>query len=419
VLTAFNLWSKYTQIKLGKALPLLNNKTFIKKTVLQDMWKKMGNAEKKKWKSRARTYRLSQENTEIDTSKSTKNIANSDTIGDSNEVKDIENQFQSKLVDNDKWNCLGNIEIIHPVSKNHQHVTNFYPDDHENTEIIESMPLKYENDILIVDINDSIQYEENSFLNHDACQSTEGNEVADAISEPGGTESPLKNKSKNKMPTPGGPLTEERIKELGVIKMNDYLSSGTRPQFWEEYFVKVIMHAVNNNELMIKEAAALLGVPYAATYARYRELFGYRNEKLNKISKNQQPFSRSLNGDKRVTNTVSESNEIESLDVNLLQEAKNQASGDDIANIDYDPANISALNDVDMEDGDNYYISKNIATEVEINENTSKIAHKDTSKSSIKITKVQTTSNVDQKYYDQHNSNDEENGLPAPIVIAK
>ena len=72
-----------------------------------------------------------------------------------------------------------------------------------------------------------------------------------------------------------------------------------------------------------------------------------------------------------------------------------------------------------MEDGDNYYISKNIATEVEINENTSKIAHKDTSKSSIKITKVQTTSNVDQKYYDQHNSNDEENGLPAPIVIAK
>ena len=55
-------------------------------------------------------------------------------------------------------------------------------------------------------------------------------------------ESPLKIKGSNKMPTPGGPLTDERIKELGVIKMNDYLSSGTRPQFWEEYFVKVIMH---------------------------------------------------------------------------------------------------------------------------------------------------------------------------------
>ena len=57
-----------------------------------------------------------------------------------------------------------------------------------------------------------------------------------------GMESPLKIKGSNKMPTPGGPLTEERIKELGVIKMNEYLSSGTRPQFWEEYFVKVIMH---------------------------------------------------------------------------------------------------------------------------------------------------------------------------------
>ena len=42
-------------------------------------------------------------------------------------------------------------------------------------------------------------------------------------------------------PTPGGPLTQERIKELGIIKMNDYLSTGTRQQFWEEYYVKVVM----------------------------------------------------------------------------------------------------------------------------------------------------------------------------------
>ena len=42
-------------------------------------------------------------------------------------------------------------------------------------------------------------------------------------------------------PTPGGPLTPERIKELGIIKMNDYLSTGTRQQFWEEYYVKVVM----------------------------------------------------------------------------------------------------------------------------------------------------------------------------------
>ena len=42
-------------------------------------------------------------------------------------------------------------------------------------------------------------------------------------------------------PTPGGPLTNDRIKELGIIKMNDYLSTGTRQQFWEEYYVKVVM----------------------------------------------------------------------------------------------------------------------------------------------------------------------------------
>ena len=68
------------------------------------------------------------------------------------------------------------------------------------------------------------------------------NGVSEPILETGTTESPLKIKGRNKMPTPGGPLTEERIKDLGVIKMNDYLISGTRPQFWEEYFVKVIMH---------------------------------------------------------------------------------------------------------------------------------------------------------------------------------
>ena len=68
------------------------------------------------------------------------------------------------------------------------------------------------------------------------------NGVGEQILETGTTESPLKIKGRNKIPTPGGPLTEERIKDLGVIKMNDYLISGTRPQFWEEYYVKVIMH---------------------------------------------------------------------------------------------------------------------------------------------------------------------------------
>jgi hypothetical protein len=42
-------------------------------------------------------------------------------------------------------------------------------------------------------------------------------------------------------PTPGGPLTEDRIKTLGIVKMNNYVKSGTRQQFWEEYYVRVIM----------------------------------------------------------------------------------------------------------------------------------------------------------------------------------
>jgi len=75
--------------------------------------------------------------------------------------------------------------------------------------------------------------------------------------------------------TPGGPLTEERIQRLGVIKLNDYLVNGTRPQFWEEHFVKVIMHAVKNKEIDVKGAAELLGVSYGTLYGRYRELFGY------------------------------------------------------------------------------------------------------------------------------------------------
>ena len=46
-------------------------------------------------------------------------------------------------------------------------------------------------------------------------------------------------------PTPGGPLTPDRVKELGIVKMNDYLVSGTRQQFWDEYYVKVIMQVSN------------------------------------------------------------------------------------------------------------------------------------------------------------------------------
>ena len=45
-------------------------------------------------------------------------------------------------------------------------------------------------------------------------------------------------------PTPGGPLTEDRVKTLGIVKMNDYIKQGTRHQFWEEYYVRVVMQVL-------------------------------------------------------------------------------------------------------------------------------------------------------------------------------
>jgi len=82
-------------------------------------------------------------------------------------------------------------------------------------------------------------------------------------------------------PTPGGPLTNERIKELGIIKMNDYLATGTRQQFWEEYYVKVVMQAVRNKEIDMKTGAEILGVSYGTLYGRYRETFGYLKHAWN------------------------------------------------------------------------------------------------------------------------------------------
>ncbi len=52
---------------------------------------------------------------------------------------------------------------------------------------------------------------------------------------------PLAENGGSYAPTPGGPLTTERLGDLGVVKMNDYLVNGTRQQFWDEFFVKVIM----------------------------------------------------------------------------------------------------------------------------------------------------------------------------------
>merc|ERR1712223_307436 len=92
-------------------------------------------------------------------------------------------------------------------------------------------------------------------------------------------------------PTPGGPLTNERIKELGIIKMNDYLSTGTRQQFWEEYYVKVVMQAVRNKEIDMKAGAEILGVSYGTLYGRYRETFGYLKHAWNAGGRPSRPSS--------------------------------------------------------------------------------------------------------------------------------
>ncbi|XP_019880735.1 protein tramtrack, beta isoform [Aethina tumida] len=59
-----------------------------------------------------------------------------------------------------------------------------------------------------------------------------------------------------------------------VIKMNDYLSTGRRQQFWEEPFTKRVMDAIKTKNLEMKVAAELLGVSYGTLYGRYRDSYG-------------------------------------------------------------------------------------------------------------------------------------------------
>merc|ERR1711953_492659 len=76
-------------------------------------------------------------------------------------------------------------------------------------------------------------------------------------------------------------LTPEQVASWGIIKMNDYLVSGTRQQYWEEFFVKHVMSAGKNKEIDMKGAAELLGVSYGTLYGRYRESFGYLKHAWN------------------------------------------------------------------------------------------------------------------------------------------
>lgn len=59
-----------------------------------------------------------------------------------------------------------------------------------------------------------------------------------------------------------------------VIKMNDYLNTGRRQQFWEEPFTKRVMDAIKTKNLEMKTAAELLGVSYGTLYGRYRDAYG-------------------------------------------------------------------------------------------------------------------------------------------------
>lgn len=67
---------------------------------------------------------------------------------------------------------------------------------------------------------------------------------------------------------------QEREEWKDVIKMTDYLTTGRRPQFWEEPFTKRVMDAIKTKDLEMKKAAKLLGVSYGTLYGRYRETYG-------------------------------------------------------------------------------------------------------------------------------------------------
>ncbi|XP_054727128.1 modifier of mdg4 isoform X1 [Anastrepha obliqua] len=68
--------------------------------------------------------------------------------------------------------------------------------------------------------------------------------------------------------------TEEMSEWQDVIKMDDYLAKGRRPQFWEEPFTRRVLDAIKNKRLEMKKAARILGVSYGTLYGRYREVYG-------------------------------------------------------------------------------------------------------------------------------------------------
>ncbi|XP_045540884.1 zinc finger and BTB domain-containing protein 44 [Papilio machaon] len=78
-------------------------------------------------------------------------------------------------------------------------------------------------------------------------------------------------------PNPTGKSKQIDPRFTDVVKLNDYLQHGRRPQFWEESYVKKVMEAVRLKELEMKHAAELLGVSYGTLYGRYRDVYGCIN----------------------------------------------------------------------------------------------------------------------------------------------
>ncbi|XP_055846473.1 protein bric-a-brac 1 isoform X2 [Episyrphus balteatus] len=95
------------------------------------------------------------------------------------------------------------------------------------------------------------------------------------LNELGGEDQDTDEQSNSKNDESETQLTSEELAQWDdVVKMDAYLSTGRRPQFWEEPFTKRVLDAIKNKKLEMKKAAKLLGVSYGTLYGRYREVYG-------------------------------------------------------------------------------------------------------------------------------------------------
>ena len=72
-----------------------------------------------------------------------------------------------------------------------------------------------------------------------------------------------------------------------------------------------------------------------------------------------------------------------------------------------------------MEDDNNHRIASTTPAAIEINENIPQNGYKESSNNSIKTTKILLNSNINQEHLNENDCDEEEDGIPAPIVIAK